>query len=115
MIILLQGNLLLKFSIIYFYFFKKFLTKKSLHFIFQQQLLPALDLIDNSSITKVECDSGRSFFQVLGSSNSIYVCFTSSNYCSCPAFVYSGLIIFLPPSLFLLYFFFILSAFKRTQ
>lgn len=63
----------------------------SLQSVFQQPLLGALDLIDQDSVTKLTCQAGRSLYQVRGTSGANYYCFTSSNYCSCPSFIFSVL------------------------
>lgn len=61
----------------------------SLHSVFQQPLLGALDLIDQDSVTKLTCPAGRTLYQVRGTSGASYYCFTSSNYCSCPSFIFT--------------------------
>ena len=61
----------------------------SLHSVFQQPLLGALDLIDQDSVTKLTCPAGRTLYQVRGTTGASYYCFTSSNYCSCPSFVFT--------------------------
>lgn len=62
----------------------------ALHSVFQQPLLHALDLIDKNSVTHYVCPSGRELYLVQASSgNKVYTCLVSSNYCSCPSFVYS--------------------------
>lgn len=63
----------------------------SLHSVFQQPLLSALDLIDQDSVAKITCPAGRSLYQVRGTSGTRYYCFTSSNYCNCPSFLFSVL------------------------
>lgn len=63
----------------------------SLQSVFQQPLLGALDLIDQDSVTKLTCPAGRSLYQVRGTSGANYYCFTSSNYCSCPSFIFTVL------------------------
>ena len=61
----------------------------SLQSVFQQPLLGALDLIDQDSVIKVTCPAGRNLYQVRGTSGTTYYCFTSSNYCSCPSFIFT--------------------------
>ena len=61
----------------------------SLHSVFQQPLLGALDLIDQDSVTKLTCPAGRNLYQVRGTYGASYYCFTSSNYCSCPSFIFT--------------------------
>ena len=63
----------------------------SLHSVFQQPLLGALDLIDQGSVTKLTCPAGRTLYQVRGTTGASYYCFTSSNYCSCPSFIFTVL------------------------
>ncbi|XP_077996206.1 zinc finger SWIM domain-containing protein 7-like [Glandiceps talaboti] len=63
----------------------------ALHFVFQGPFLPALDIIDHDGVSKVTCPSGRTVFQVVGSSGKLYTCFSSSNYCSCLSFTFSVL------------------------
>lgn len=59
--------------------------------VLQAPLLPALDLVDSHSVTLMECPAGRKLYQVVGSSGTPYTCFTSSSYCSCPAYRFSVL------------------------
>jgi len=63
----------------------------SLHSMFRQPLLGALDLIDQDSITRLTCPAGRILYRVRGTSGASYYCFTSSNYCSCPSFIFTVL------------------------
>ncbi|NP_001184067.1 zinc finger, SWIM-type containing 7 L homeolog isoform X1 [Xenopus laevis] len=63
----------------------------SLKFIFGPTALYALDLVDQRSVSHVTSPSGRSVFQVIGSSGKMYTCFASCHYCSCPAFSFSVL------------------------
>lgn len=63
----------------------------ALHAVFQQNLVPALDLVERGAVTKYVCSSGRQLYLVVGSTGNQYVCFGSSSYCSCPSFVYSVL------------------------
>eukprot|EP01121_Diplochlamys_sp_Union-15-3_P014778 TRINITY_DN4761_c0_g1_i1.p1 TRINITY_DN4761_c0_g1~~TRINITY_DN4761_c0_g1_i1.p1 ORF type:complete len:100 (+),score=1.90 TRINITY_DN4761_c0_g1_i1:167-466(+) len=64
-----------------------------MHFIFDQKLLVALDIIDRGLCTCfVAKPSGRSVYQVVGGSSKapeIYVCW--SHYCSCMDFMNSVL------------------------
>ncbi|XP_029467132.1 zinc finger SWIM domain-containing protein 7 [Rhinatrema bivittatum] len=62
-----------------------------LKFVFGASALHALDLVDQQSVTQVSCPSGRTLFQVLGSSGKLYICYASCHYCSCPAFAFSVL------------------------
>ncbi|XP_052103349.1 zinc finger SWIM domain-containing protein 7-like isoform X4 [Mytilus californianus] len=64
---------------------------KKLSFVYQSPLLPALDLVDHRNVSHMTSPSGRSVYQVIGSSGTPYTCFTTSLYCSCPAFRYSVL------------------------
>ncbi|XP_071179091.1 zinc finger SWIM domain-containing protein 7-like isoform X1 [Mytilus edulis] len=63
----------------------------ALSFVYQSSLLPALDLVDHRNVSHMTSPSGRSIYQVIGSSGTPYTCFTTSFYCSCPAFRYSVL------------------------
>ncbi|XP_020862702.1 zinc finger SWIM domain-containing protein 7 [Phascolarctos cinereus] len=63
----------------------------ALKFIFGPSAIQALDLVDRRSVTRVSSPSGRTIYQVLGSSGKVYVCFASCHYCSCPAFAFSVL------------------------
>uniref|UniRef100_A0A8C4NJQ0 Zinc finger SWIM-type containing 7 n=1 Tax=Eptatretus burgeri TaxID=7764 RepID=A0A8C4NJQ0_EPTBU len=60
-----------------------------LAFVFGAPTLPALDLVDNRSVSRLLSPSGRYAYQVLGSSGTVYTCSANSLYCSCPAFLYS--------------------------
>ncbi|MEE6468512.1 hypothetical protein FKM82_008302 [Ascaphus truei] len=62
-----------------------------LKFIFGPTALQALDLVDQRSVTQVTSPSGRTTFQVTGSSGKLYTCYSSCHYCSCPAFSFSVL------------------------
>ncbi|XP_075710492.1 zinc finger SWIM domain-containing protein 7 isoform X2 [Rhinoderma darwinii] len=62
-----------------------------LKFIFGPTALYALDLVDQRSVTHVTSPSGRSTFQVTGSSGKVYTCYKACHYCSCPAFSFSVL------------------------
>lgn len=59
-----------------------------LKFIFGPTALYALDLVDQRSVTHVTSPSGRSTFQVTGSSGKLYTCYKACHYCSCPAFTF---------------------------
>ncbi|XP_031823727.1 zinc finger SWIM domain-containing protein 7 isoform X1 [Sarcophilus harrisii] len=63
----------------------------ALKFLFGPSAVQALDLVDRRSVTRISSPSGRTVFQVLGSSGKAYTCFTSCHYCSCPAFAFSVL------------------------
>ncbi|XP_044139697.1 zinc finger SWIM domain-containing protein 7 [Bufo gargarizans] len=62
-----------------------------LKFIFGPTALYALDLVDQRSVTHVTSPSGRSTYQVIGSSGKVYTCYKACHYCSCPAFSFSVL------------------------
>ncbi|XP_063306117.1 zinc finger SWIM domain-containing protein 7 isoform X2 [Pelobates fuscus] len=62
-----------------------------LKFIFGPTALQALDLVDQRSVTRVTSPSGRTTFQVTGSSGKMYTCYSFCHYCSCPAFSFSVL------------------------
>lgn len=65
---------------------------KSLECLFPQHLLPALDLVERSAVTKYTCTCSygqRTLYTVQGNSGQLYTCLDSSSYCSCPSFVYS--------------------------
>lgn len=73
----------------------------ALHSIFQQNLVPALDLVERGGVTKYVCSSvasggrgtvNRELYVVQGSTGNQYVCLTTSRYCSCPSFAYSVLV-----------------------
>ncbi len=63
----------------------------ALHFLFHQTLPQALDLVDRKHVSHCVCPSGRELYRVQGSGQRIYTCLVSSNYCSCPSFVYTVL------------------------
>ncbi|XP_071946306.1 zinc finger SWIM domain-containing protein 7-like [Antedon mediterranea] len=63
----------------------------ALNFVQQRPLLQAFDLVDRKNVTRVSCPAGRTVFQVCGSSGKLYTCFSSSTFCSCPAYVFSVL------------------------
>ncbi|KAI4884452.1 hypothetical protein NFI96_032115, partial [Prochilodus magdalenae] len=62
-----------------------------LRFVFGACTLQALDLVDRRSVTRVTSPSGRLAFQVLGASGHLYTCYTSCQFCPCPAFSFSVL------------------------
>uniref|UniRef100_A0A8B9J070 Zinc finger SWIM-type containing 7 n=1 Tax=Amazona collaria TaxID=241587 RepID=A0A8B9J070_9PSIT len=62
-----------------------------LKFIFGPCAVPALDLVDQRSVTRVISPSGRTAYQVLGSSGKLYTCYSSCHFCTCPAFGFSVL------------------------
>ncbi|XP_054065318.1 zinc finger SWIM domain-containing protein 7 isoform X2 [Rissa tridactyla] len=62
-----------------------------LKFIFGPSAVPALDLVDQRSVTRVTSPSGRTAYQVLGSSGKLYTCYSSCHFCTCPAFGFTVL------------------------
>ncbi|KAM4726997.1 zinc finger SWIM domain-containing protein 7 isoform 2-T2 [Anableps anableps] len=62
-----------------------------LKFVFGTCALPALDLVDQRSVTCLSSPSGRKAFQVIGASGRLYTCFLYCHYCPCPAFTYTVL------------------------
>ncbi len=64
----------------------------ALHFLFHQTLPQALDLVDRKHVSHCVCPSGRELYRVQGSGQRTYTCLVSSNYCSCPSFVYTVLV-----------------------
>ncbi|XP_025892749.1 zinc finger SWIM domain-containing protein 7 [Nothoprocta perdicaria] len=62
-----------------------------LKFLFGPCALPALDLVDQRSVTRVVSPSGRTAYQVLGSSGKLYTCYSSCHFCTCPAFDFTVL------------------------
>ncbi|XP_027599945.1 zinc finger SWIM domain-containing protein 7 isoform X1 [Pipra filicauda] len=62
-----------------------------LRFIFGPCAVPALDLVDQCSVTQVTSPSGRTLYQVLGNSGKLYTCYSSCHFCTCPAFGFSVL------------------------
>ncbi|XP_062523679.1 zinc finger SWIM domain-containing protein 7-like [Corticium candelabrum] len=64
----------------------------ALHCVFGQPLLYALDLVDRNKVTEYTCSSGRTAFTVTGSSGQSYVCLPTSNFCTCPSYVYTVLV-----------------------
>ncbi|XP_033028197.1 zinc finger SWIM domain-containing protein 7 isoform X1 [Lacerta agilis] len=62
-----------------------------LKFIFGASAVPALDLVDRQSVTRITSPSGRRVYQVVGSSGKHYTCYASCHFCSCPAFTFSVL------------------------
>nr|XP_056720992.1 zinc finger SWIM domain-containing protein 7 [Euleptes europaea] len=63
----------------------------ALKFVFGASAVPALDLVDHQSVTRILSPSGRTVYQVLGSSGKLYTCYASCHFCSCPAFAFSVL------------------------
>ncbi|XP_060115003.1 zinc finger SWIM domain-containing protein 7 [Heteronotia binoei] len=63
----------------------------ALKFVFGASAVPALDLVDRQSVTRIVSPSGRTVYQVLGSSGKLYTCYASCHFCSCPAFAFSVL------------------------
>ena len=64
----------------------------ALLFVYQAPLHQALDLLDRGSVTRYHCPAGRELYRVRGSGGRSYTCLASSNYCSCPSFVYTVLV-----------------------
>jgi len=64
----------------------------ALQFVFHQPLLQALDLLDRNSVSRFVCPAKRELYRVQGSAGRTYTCLVSSNYCSCPSFVYTVLV-----------------------
>ncbi len=64
----------------------------ALHFLFHQTLPQALDLVVRKHVSHCVCPSGRELYRVQGSGQRTYTCLVSSNYCSCPSFVYTVLV-----------------------
>uniref|UniRef100_A0A8D0BS73 Zinc finger SWIM-type containing 7 n=2 Tax=Salvator merianae TaxID=96440 RepID=A0A8D0BS73_SALMN len=62
-----------------------------LKFVFRSSAVPALDLVDRQSVTRITSPSGRTVFQVVGSSGKRYTCYSSCHFCNCPAFAFSVL------------------------
>ncbi|KAM3854884.1 zinc finger SWIM domain-containing protein 7 isoform 1-T1 [Vipera latastei] len=62
-----------------------------LRFVFGTSVVPALDLVDRQSVTRLVSPSGRTVYQVVGSSGKLYTCYGSCHFCSCPAFAFSVL------------------------
>ena len=65
------------------------LTEPSLNIIinvFGDLTVPAMSIIDNKGVKKLVSSSGKSVFQVTGSSNNEYTCFLNELYCSCISF-----------------------------
>ncbi|XP_032056840.1 zinc finger SWIM domain-containing protein 7 isoform X1 [Aythya fuligula] len=62
-----------------------------LKFIFGPAAVPALDLVDHRSVTRVVSPSGRTAYQVLGTSGKLYTCYSSCHFCTCPAFGFTVL------------------------
>ncbi|NWV60653.1 ZSWM7 protein, partial [Malurus elegans] len=66
-------------------------SSSRLKFIFGSCAVPALDLVDQRSVTRLRSPSGRILYQVLGSSGKLYTCYSSCHFCTCPAFGFSVL------------------------
>ncbi|KAM6463161.1 zinc finger SWIM domain-containing protein 7 isoform 3-T3 [Liasis olivaceus] len=62
-----------------------------LRFVFGTSVVPALDLVDRQSVTRFVSPSGRTVYQVVGTSGKLYTCYASCHFCSCPAFAFSVL------------------------
>ncbi|XP_077167957.1 zinc finger SWIM domain-containing protein 7 [Paroedura picta] len=63
----------------------------ALRFVFGASAVPALDLVDHRSVSRIVSPSGRMVYQVLGSSGKLYTCYASCHFCPCPAFAFSVL------------------------
>lgn len=73
-----------------------------LSFLFGEIAVLALDLIDRQCIIHIQAPSGRELYQIQrGTATNFYICLVNSNYCSCPAFSFQGIIEFFSPRLFL--------------
>lgn len=64
---------------------------RALKFVFGPSAVPALDLVDCQAVTRIVSPSGRTVYQVLGSSRKLYYCYASCHFCPCPAFAFSVL------------------------
>ncbi|CAE1312824.1 unnamed protein product [Acanthosepion pharaonis] len=64
----------------------------ALQLVYEIQLHPALELVDNQAVIRMECPSKRQIYQVIDSSGVIYTCFQNNNYCSCSTYTYSVLV-----------------------
>lgn len=64
----------------------------ALHFVFNQSLLHALDLIDQKKVIKLITTSGRVLYQVAGSSNQVYICLLTGDFCTCPSYTFTVLV-----------------------
>lgn len=63
----------------------------ALKFVFGASAVPALDLVDRRSVTRLGSPSGRTVYQVMGSSGKMYTCYATCLFCTCPAFAFSVL------------------------
>ena len=61
----------------------------SLHTLFPQHSVSALDLIDHKSISLITSPSGRKCYSCVGSSGTTYVLSYTGFVCNCPAFRYN--------------------------
>uniref|UniRef100_A0A8D0HHL3 SWIM-type domain-containing protein n=1 Tax=Sphenodon punctatus TaxID=8508 RepID=A0A8D0HHL3_SPHPU len=57
----------------------------ALKYVFSLTALPALDLVDQCSVTLVMSPSGRTVYQVLRSSIKLYTCCYSCHFYTCPS------------------------------
>ena len=64
----------------------------ALLFVFQAPLHQALDLLDRGAVTRYHCSASRELYRVRGTGGRFYTCMSSSDYCSCPSFVYTVLV-----------------------
>ncbi|XP_032823652.1 zinc finger SWIM domain-containing protein 7 isoform X1 [Petromyzon marinus] len=62
-----------------------------LSFVFGTVALQALDLTDRRNVSHITTPSGRTAYQVVGSSGRTYTCLAPCLTCPCPAFLYSVL------------------------
>ena len=58
----------------------------SLHVVFPNHLIPALDLCDHHSVSVLTTPSGRKIYKCIGSSGTPYLIPYTGYICSCPAF-----------------------------
>ena len=64
----------------------------ALHFLFGQNSLHALDLIDKGSVKKLVSPSRRELYICRGSTGSRYFCLKYGKFCNCPSYQYSVLV-----------------------
>lgn len=64
----------------------------ALHFVFPGgSLVQAMDLVEKQSVSRLASPSGRDLYQVIGSTGTPYMCFTTSEFCSCYSYRYAVL------------------------
>lgn len=62
-----------------------------MHYVFPSTLLLALNIVDRGGVVCHEClPSGRRVFRVAGTGSRTYGCLPDANYCTCPAYMFSG-------------------------